>query len=141
MSVGSEPATSGSVMAKHDRAVPSHSGRRYLSFCSGVPQCSRVCWLPSSGAWALMTNGPMPTLAASADTAAIAVGPSPIPPHSGGMCGNQIPQSSRAILRSFTIVFTTSLRCDWSVASTPAGRHRPSGSGPSGGSPPPREGT
>ena len=28
MSVGSEPATSGSVMAKHDQAVPSHNGRR-----------------------------------------------------------------------------------------------------------------
>ena len=28
ISVGSEPATSGSVMAKHDHAVPSHSGRR-----------------------------------------------------------------------------------------------------------------
>src|SRR5437763_303524 len=28
MSVGSEPATSGSVMAKHDRMVPSHNGRR-----------------------------------------------------------------------------------------------------------------
>ena len=28
ISVGSEPATSGSVMAKHDHTVPSHSGRR-----------------------------------------------------------------------------------------------------------------
>ena len=28
MSVGSDPATSGSVMAKHDRTVPSHMGRR-----------------------------------------------------------------------------------------------------------------
>ena len=28
MSVGSEPATSGSVIAKHDMTVPSHSGRR-----------------------------------------------------------------------------------------------------------------
>ena len=28
MSVGSEPATSGSVMAKHDMAVPSHRRRR-----------------------------------------------------------------------------------------------------------------
>ena len=31
-------------------------------------QCSSVCRLPSSGAWALSTNGPMPTLAASALT-------------------------------------------------------------------------
>ncbi len=93
MSVGSEPATSGSVMAKHDRAVPSHSGRRYFSFWSGVAQCSSVCWLPSSGAWALSTNGPIATLAASAETAAIAVGPRPIPPHSGGMCGSHRPHS------------------------------------------------
>ena len=45
----------------------------------------------------------MPTLAASADTAAIAVGPSPMPPHSGGMCGSQRPHSSglrRAARRS-----------------------------------------
>ena len=34
--VGSEPATSGSVIAKHERTLPSASGRRYLSFCSGV---------------------------------------------------------------------------------------------------------
>ena len=51
MRVGSDPATSGSVIAKHDpRTVPSHSGLRYFSFCSSVPQCSRVCMLPSSGA-------------------------------------------------------------------------------------------
>ena len=37
---------------------PSHSGRRYFSFCSSVAQCSSVCMLPSSGAWQLRTNGP-----------------------------------------------------------------------------------
>jgi len=58
ISVGSEPATSGSVMAKHERAVPSQSGLRYRSACSGVAQCSRVCMLPSSGAWQLNTHGP-----------------------------------------------------------------------------------
>ena len=97
--------------------MPSQRGRRYRSFCSGVPQCSSVCWLPSSGACALMTYGPMPTLAASADTAAIAVGPSPMPPHSAGMWGSQTPQSSLAIRRSLTIALTTSLRWPWSVAS------------------------
>ena len=50
INVGSLPATSGSVMAKHERFVPSQSGRRYFSFCSGVAQCSSVCWFPSSGA-------------------------------------------------------------------------------------------
>ena len=58
MSVGSEPATSGSVMAKQLMAMPSHSGRRYFSFCSSVAQWSSVCMLPSSGAWQLRTNGP-----------------------------------------------------------------------------------
>ena len=43
---------------KHDIAVPSQSGRRYFSFCSGVPQCSSVCMLPSSGAWQFRMNGP-----------------------------------------------------------------------------------
>ena len=62
MSVGSEPATSGSVIAKHDDAAPSHSGFRYFSFCSSVPQCSSVCMLPSSGACALIANGPKPGL-------------------------------------------------------------------------------
>src|SRR5882757_11198656 len=34
--VGSEPAASGSVIAKHDLILPSQSGRRYFSFCAGV---------------------------------------------------------------------------------------------------------
>ena len=58
MSVGSEPATSGSVMAKQLIAFPSSSGRRYCSFCSSVPHLRRVCMLPSSGAWQLKTHGP-----------------------------------------------------------------------------------
>ena len=58
ISVGSEPATSGSVIAKQLIAMPSHSGRRYFSFCSSVAQCSSVCMLPSSGAWQFRTNGP-----------------------------------------------------------------------------------
>jgi hypothetical protein len=70
--VGSEPATSGSVMAKHERARPSHSGTRYFSRCSGVAQWSSVCMLPSSGAWAFSANGPKRVRAASALTAAIA---------------------------------------------------------------------
>ena len=58
MSVGSDPATSGSVMAKHDHVVPSHSGRRYFSFWASVAQWSSVCMLPSSGAWQFRTHGP-----------------------------------------------------------------------------------
>ena len=36
-SVGSEPATSGSVMPKKERTSPATSGRRNRSFCSSVP--------------------------------------------------------------------------------------------------------
>ena len=91
INVGSEPATSGSVMAKHDDPVPSQSGFRYCCFCSSVAQCSSVCMLPSSGAWQLSTHGPTRVLAASACTIASATWPSPMPPHSGGMCGSQSP--------------------------------------------------
>ena len=93
ISVGSEPATSGSVIAKHDQVVPSHNGRRYFSFCSSVPQCSNVCMLPSSGAWQLKTHGPRRDLAASACTIASCTWPRPMPPHSAGMWGSQIPAS------------------------------------------------
>jgi hypothetical protein len=37
MLVASEEATSGSVMAKHERIFPSSSGRSQRSFCSSVP--------------------------------------------------------------------------------------------------------
>ena len=109
MSVGSEPATSGSVIAKQERARPSASGRRYRSFCSGVAQWRSVCMLPSSGAWALMTNGPMPVRPASAETNAIATAPRPMPSHSAGRCGFQRP-SPFAFSRRPTIVRTYSPR-------------------------------
>ena len=118
MSVGSEPATSGSVMAKHDRAVPSQSGPAGTSpSARRCPSAGACAGCPRPGAWALRTNGPIDTFAASADTAAIAVGPRPMPPHSGGMCGSQSCQSSLACWRSDTIVDTTALRSSWSVAS------------------------
>ncbi len=93
MSVGSEPATSGSVMAKQDIWTPSSSGRRYFSFCASSAQCSRVCMLPSSGAWQLSTHGPMRVLAASDCTMASSTCPRPMPPHSFGMCGSQSPSA------------------------------------------------
>ena len=108
--VGSEPATSGSVIEKQERARPSARGRRYFSFCSGVPHLSSVCMLPSSGAWALITYGPIPpTRAASAETKAIATGPSPMPFHSAGRCGFHSPRSL-ARWRSLTISSTYARR-------------------------------
>ena len=50
-SVGSEPATSGSVIAKNDRISPATSGRRKRSFCSSVPNRCRISAFPASGAW------------------------------------------------------------------------------------------
>ena len=105
MNVGSEPATSGSVMAKQDETTPSHSGFRYDAFWSSVPQCNSVCMLPSSGAMQLSTHGPTRAFAASACTMASATCPRPMPPHSGGMCGSQSPRSrarSRSASRSAT---------------------------------------
>ena len=54
--VGSAPETSGSVIEKNDRAVPSTSGRRKRSFCSSVPKMCRISPLPASGAWQLKTS-------------------------------------------------------------------------------------
>ena len=52
--------------------------------------------LPSSGAWALSAKGPKPDFAASAETAAMATWPRPMPPNSFGMCGSHRPQSLAA---------------------------------------------
>ena len=50
-SVGSEPATSGSVIAKKERLSPATSGRRNCAFCSSVPNRWRISAFPASGAW------------------------------------------------------------------------------------------
>src|SRR5689334_3124571 len=93
MPVGSEPATSGSVIAKHERTSPFTSGRSHCSFCAGVAWWSSVCMLPSSGAWQLSTYAPIVVRPHSAETNAIASGPRPMPPNSAGMCGAQRPSS------------------------------------------------
>ena len=65
--------------------------------------------LPSSGAWQLRTKAPMPDRPTSAETAAMAVGPSPIPPHSSGMWGSHSP-SDFARSRSLTMSRSQPLR-------------------------------
>src|SRR5262249_30050502 len=108
-------------------------------------KCRSVCMLPSSGAWQLSTNGPSDVRALSAESAAIAVGPSPMPPNSAGMCGSQrphslaFPRSSRMVLMSrprpsgscrsmvrspsagFTTVVMNS-RTRWRMSSTSGGK-------------------
>ena len=58
--VASELATSGSVIAKHDRILPSRSGCSHLSFCAAVPNRAIVSMFPVSGevqfvAWAAIS--------------------------------------------------------------------------------------
>ena len=115
--VGSDPATSGSVMAKQLMTRPSRSGRRYCSFCSSVAQCRSVCMLPSSGAWQLRIQGPRRVLAASDCTMARSTWPRPMPPHSFGMWGSQRP-SALACSRSPKMIFRYSLR-DTARSSSP----------------------
>ena len=51
MRVGSEPATSGSVIEKAERAWPSSSGRNQRCFCSSSAPMASSSALPESGAW------------------------------------------------------------------------------------------
>src|SRR5207237_456800 len=54
---GSDPETSGSVIAKNERISPATSGRSQRAFCSGVPNSWRISALPVSGAWQPKTRG------------------------------------------------------------------------------------
>src|SRR5216683_5641301 len=55
--VGSDPETSGSVMAMHERTSSATSGSRYLRFCSGVAASHRISVFPVSGADVPKTRG------------------------------------------------------------------------------------
>src|ERR1700730_5340074 len=48
--VGSEPETSGSVIAMHERTESATRGSTYVRFWSGVPASHRISVLPVSGA-------------------------------------------------------------------------------------------
>ena len=47
---GSEPARSGSVMAKQDCVRPATSGSSHCFFCASLPYCTRMRALPEFGA-------------------------------------------------------------------------------------------
>src|SRR4051812_20913287 len=55
--VASDEATSGSVIAKHDRIRPSSSGFSHSSFCSSVAKLERMPMFPVSGGLQLKTSG------------------------------------------------------------------------------------
>ena len=55
--VGSEPATSGSVIEKQERMSPSRSGSSHWARCSSVPCSARISMLPVSGAEQLKAIG------------------------------------------------------------------------------------
>mmetsp|Transcript_8688 Transcript_8688/g.29835 ORF Transcript_8688/g.29835 Transcript_8688/m.29835 type:complete len:275 (+) Transcript_8688:777-1601(+) len=99
--VASLLATSGSVIAKHDRMSPSSSGRSHLLHCSGVPCLARTSMLPVSGAEQLKTSGAwgyLPIISASSAYCLLdSIGPS-----SRDHCCLSIltPASSRADLAS-----------------------------------------
>ena len=57
--VGSEPATSGSVIEKQERISPSSSGSSHCARCSSVPCSARISMLPVSGAAQLKAMGAM----------------------------------------------------------------------------------
>ena len=89
--VGSAPETSGSVIEKNERAVPSTSGRRKRSFWSSVPNMCRISPLPASGAWQLKTSCAHMLRPISSFRSAYSMKPEPEPPASSGRCGAQIP--------------------------------------------------
>ena len=100
--VGSAPETSGSVIEKNERAVPSTSGFRNRSFCSSVPNRCRISPLPASGAWQLKTSWAHMLRPISSFRSAYSMNPDPLPPASGGRCGAQMP-ASFAFARSSSI--------------------------------------
>ena len=59
MFVASLEATSGSVIAKHERISPSSSGTSQRSCCSGVPNIASTSMFPVSGAAQLSASGAM----------------------------------------------------------------------------------
>ena len=98
MSVGSEP---GDLGLGHGEAraepLPSHSGSQVLLLLLvGAPVQQRV-HVALVGRLAVEHERPdAGSCAASAETHAIATWPSPMPPHSSGMCGSHRPHSCAA---------------------------------------------
>mmetsp|Transcript_25164 Transcript_25164/g.100161 ORF Transcript_25164/g.100161 Transcript_25164/m.100161 type:complete len:358 (+) Transcript_25164:526-1599(+) len=55
--VGSDDATPGSVIAKHERISPASSGASHVARCAGVPNCASTSMFPVSGAEQFITSG------------------------------------------------------------------------------------
>ena len=92
-SVGSEPATPGSVIEKNDRISPATSGASQRSFCSSVPNPQRISALPASGAWQPKTYCAQVERPISSLRYAYARKPVPVPPASAGRCGAHNPSA------------------------------------------------
>mmetsp|Transcript_61769 Transcript_61769/g.147051 ORF Transcript_61769/g.147051 Transcript_61769/m.147051 type:complete len:296 (-) Transcript_61769:138-1025(-) len=98
MFVASDEATSGSVMAKHERAAPESSAGRNRSCCSGVPYLRMTSMFPVSGAEQLKTSdakGTAPMISARRAYSWI-VSPAPCLPSLSRSGGSQRFQSPSA---------------------------------------------
>ena len=82
MTVGFEPACSGSVIAKHDRTSPARSGSRNSAFWAAVACPSRSSMLPMSGACPFVAMWPSGLHPSASDTRPNAGSDSPAPPSS-----------------------------------------------------------
>src|ERR1022692_3149238 len=102
MFVASEEATSGSVMQKAERMLPSSSGSSQRRFCSSEPKCHRTSMFPVSGALQLQTSAAIKERPMRSASGAYSTLESPAPPFSSGR--NRFHRPSR-----FAIVLSSSI--------------------------------
>ncbi len=127
--VGSELATSGSVMPMHERISPASSGVSHVSCCSGVPNCASTSMLPVSGAEQFIASDAIalqPMISASAPYSRLV---SPGPKRLSGRKRFQRPRRRASV---FSSSITGEIRCGIVSAEKPrqysssAGRMRSS---------------
>ena len=99
MTVGLEPACSGSVMAKHDRAAPSRTGCKNRARWSSLACASSSSMLPMSGAWPFVAQWPSGLRPSASETRPNSGSGSPAPPWS--LCSARFHNpSARALPRA-----------------------------------------